>query len=300
MSLSVVYLNGKYVPEDKAKVSVFDRGFTYGDGLFETMKATDGTVAFKKEHLARLKKGIRALAINIWAIEPLFNDIRNGALEKLLKKNGLDAAAASVRISVTRGVDKHGHAPKPSCKPTTVITAKPIDDKAMALYQKQGVSAVYITGYAPQLPGIKSLNFLPNVLGKGEAARRGAMEGVFIGKDGLISEGTSTNVFIVKNGVLKTPPSETSASGKGTALPGVMRAKVCQAAVRLGITVEVSSIHADELEESDEAFLTNSILEVVPLIRIEKKPISNAARGPLTARIQKQIGLNTVTVDRDR
>ncbi|MEK6790446.1 MAG: aminotransferase class IV [Deltaproteobacteria bacterium] len=286
----VVYLSGRYVPEDKALVSVFDRGFTYGDGLFETMKTINGSVAFKKEHLARLKKGVRALRINISAIEPLFNDISNGALEKLLDKNGLDAVAASLRISVTRGIGGQwqGHTPSSLCKPTTVITVKPIDAKAIALYQKQGVSAVYITGYAPLLPGIKSLNFLPNVLGKGEAIRRGAMEGIFIGKDGLISEGTSTNVFIVKDNVLKTPLSE-DADGRA-ALPGVMRAKVCQAAARLGIRVSFSCIRASDLEGADEAFLTNSILEVVPLICIEKKPVSNAKRGALTALIQKQIG----------
>lgn len=291
----VVYLNGRYVSEDKALVSVFDRGFTYGDGLFETMKAESGSVAFKKEHLARLKKGVRALRVNLSAIEPLFNDINNGALERLLEKNMLDAAPASLRISVTRGIGHkgQGHAPSSLCKPTTVITAKPIDVRAIALCQKQGVAAVYVTGYTPMLPGIKSLNFLPNVLGKGEAIRRGAMEGIFIGKDGLITEGTSTNVFIVEDGALKTPPSEPGADGRA-ALPGVMRAKVCQAAVRLGIRVSVSPIQASDLERADEAFLTNSILEVVPLIRIEKKPVSNAKRGALTALIQKQIFQKTL------
>ncbi len=287
----VVYLNGRYVPEDKALVSVFDRGFTYGDGLFETMKASSCSVAFKKEHLARLKKGIRALRISLTSVEPLFSDISDGALETLLEKNRLNTAPASLRISVTRGVGKgQGHAPSSSCRPTTVITAKLIDAKAIALCQKQGVNAVYITGVAPLLTGIKSLNFLPNVLGKGEAIRRGAVEGIFIGKDGLISEGTSTNVFIVKDKVLQTPPSGLIADGHA-ALPGVIRAKVCQAAMRLGIRVRVSPIRASDLEEADEAFLTNSILEVVPLIRIEKKPVSNAMRGALTALIQKQMGL---------
>ncbi|MBI5236318.1 MAG: aminotransferase class IV [Deltaproteobacteria bacterium] len=284
----VVYLNGRCVREDKALVSVFDRGFTYGDGLFETMKAQAGSVAFKKEHLARLKKGIRALRINISAIKPLFDDINNGALEALLEKNRLDNACASLRISVTRGVSDQwqGHAPSPSCRPTTVITTKPIDAKAIALCQKQGVAAVYITGYAPLTAGIKSLNFLPNVLGKGEAIRRGAMEGIFIGKDGLISEGTSSNLFIVKDNVLKTP-----LSGPGAALPGIMAAKVHQAAARLDIMVKVSRIRASDLESADESFITNSILEVVPLIRIEKKTISNAKRGALTALIQKHMGL---------
>lgn len=276
-----IYLNGSIVPEGKACVSVFDRGLNYGDGLFETVKAHDGKPAFLKEHLKRLKAGVRFLKIPIKALEA---DIKDGIIERLLKANNLSKGSACVKIIVTRGVDRSGHAPSRDTMPTLIIVTKPLDEAYIHQLQTNGVKAVLIKGYAPALGGFKTLNYLPCVLAKAEAKRRGAFEGIFVGEDDTIKEGSSTNIFIVSKGILKTPPAN-AASG---ILPGVTRQAVIRTALKLGLTVKETPITTKDLFNCDKAFLTNSILGMVPLVSVNSRRIGGGKAGA----VRKERGLS--------
>ncbi|MDO8426495.1 MAG: aminotransferase class IV [Deltaproteobacteria bacterium] len=280
----LVYLNGRLLPESKASISVFDRGFNYGDGVFETLTAKDGSPLFLKEHLMRLKSGVKALGIPQAGIKGLLGDIENGAIGELIKKNGLKNSSANIKIIVTRGVDAGGHTPKKGARPTVIITAKPVDENAVTRRRKRGIKAVTISGFMPSFPGIKSLNFLPNIIGKDRALSSGADEGIFTDGSGRITEGTSANIFTVIRGVLITPRlGKTLSEGP---LPGVVRGAVIRLAKKEGIKVKEAEIYKNGLYRCDEAFLTNSVSGVTPLIKIDNKLIHNGKPGPVTRLLQ--------------
>lgn len=282
-----VYINGKILPEQKAGVSVFDRGLNYGDGLFETMKAVDGTVEFLREHLARLKKGARFLAFPSGTLKALEQEIKDGAIDELLKANGLAKKTAYLRITVTRGVDREGaHLPKKTV-PTVIMVARPIDTEKVERFRAEGVSATVIKGYGPAIPGIKSLNYLPNVLGKAEAAHRGAVEGIFVAHDGSIREGTSSNVFVVSGGSVLTPPVSTDPA-EGV-LPGVMRQVVIRLLGRRGVAVKEASVFLKDLRSCTEAFLTNSVWGAVPLMALDGKKTGSKTPGTVVRLVQKEL-----------
>lgn len=272
-----VYLNGRLAASLKASVSVFDRGLNYGDGLFETIRAVDGVPQLFDEHIKRLKAGLKALKINGSHIDAFLKDGK-GVVDKLLKTNGLLHGPAYIRVTITRGPDRSGHLPGDSV-PTVIVVTKPLDTERLKRQRHKGIKAVLLKGFSPSLPSVKTLNYLPNVLGKFEAGGRGAAEGIFT-VDGVILEGTSTNVFIVKNGIIKTPEAG------GSVLPGVTRAAVLRLAKKNGIKAIETKVKEKELYACDEAFLTNSIIGAVPLVRIEKKPISGGKIGPVTRLIQ--------------
>ncbi|MBI5970502.1 MAG: aminotransferase class IV [Deltaproteobacteria bacterium] len=284
-----IYLNGAVTPVSRARVSVEDRGFLYGDGVFETLKYSNGRAAFKDEHLARLLKNLSLIGIPAKGVKVLIKDIKGGVILRLLEKSGLKAGNAYVRITVTRGCDGAGLLPSPGgVSRTCVIVVKAIDENLIDRIQKNGVNAVTISGFARALPSIKSLNFLPNVLAKMEAQRRGAYEGIFTGKDGNITEGTSTNLFIVKNNSLLTPPAF-CAIGKDGALPGVMRQAVIKKAKTLGIPFKEKCIGKKDLLSCDEAFLTNSMIEAAPLVCVDGRAINGKRIGSITRMILRSL-----------
>lgn len=277
-----VFVNGKILPEHRACVSVFDRGLSYGDGLYETMKARDGKPLFLTEHLKRLKAGASFLGLP--GIREFEKTIKAGAIERLLKANGLDKGEAYVKLLVTRGADKASHLPSEGIKPTLIIIAKPIETAWIKGIQNKGAAAVFIDDITPAMPGVKSLNYLPSVLARMKAKKRGAFEAIFV-RDGLITEGSSSNVFIVKRGKLLTPPlSGTPSEG---VLAGVTRAAAMKAAAKNGITAMEARLRAKDLYMADEAFITNSIMDAVPLVKIEGKKVGSGRPGTLTRRIQE-------------
>lgn len=292
-----VYVNNALVPEGEATVSVFDRGLNYGHGVFETMKAIDGKAVYLKEHLDRLKKGALAIGIQNHGLQNLYNAIKGNMLQRLLNANGLATGQAYIKITITTGKDYGGHLPSKGLKPAIIAIAKAIDVKGISLLQRNGVRAITISGLTPALGQIKSLNYLPNVLAKMEAERKGVYEGIFITPNGLALEGASTNVFIVSKGILKTPltyvPPLFSRGGKGglapCILPGIMRQAVIEAARKNGIEVLAGKITVKELLKADEAFLTNSIIEVVPLIGVDSKPVGDGKPGTVTRVLQQAI-----------
>jgi len=279
-----VYFNGKIVPEDRARVSVLDRGLNYGDGLFETMKACRGRPLFLDEHTARLRAGAKALGFRPRSLDPLLDDIRAGVIEKLLARNGLLKTDAHVRITVTRGVGGSGHTPPKDVRPTTVIVARGIDPGPIEVLRKRGVRAVALEGPLPAIAGIKTLNFLPNVLGKARALKQGAFEGIFTDPDGHVTEGTSTNVFMVTGDVVATHPAGPPSSSE--VLAGVTRGVVMELAGAEGFRVIERPFTVDELTGGDEAFLTNSILGVLPLVKVGPRKVGAGAPGPATRLLQ--------------
>ncbi len=282
-----VYLNGRIVAAAKAAVPVFDRGLCYGDGLFETMKAVNGRVEFCKDHLDRLARGAEVLGIPKARLAPFLKDIRAGAVERLLKANGLSTQAACVKIIVTRGQSAKARPVLPVGvgAPTVVMTAVALDTRSTARLRKQGVRAVTVTGLATAVPGVKTLNYLPNVLARMEAKKRGAGEAIFTGPGGDLLEATGANLFIVEGGVLKTPPVVENPYHAGV-LPGVMRKAVIELAVRLGINVMGARVTREDVERCSEAFLTNSVTGIIPLLSIDSATIGNGVPGPVVRRLQ--------------
>ncbi|OGP15413.1 MAG: hypothetical protein A2052_03370 [Deltaproteobacteria bacterium GWA2_54_12] len=279
-----VYLNGKTTPAEKACVSVFDRGLTYGDGLYETMKALDGKPLFLKEHLKRLLHGARELHMDSRLLKPFVDEIKAGAIETLLRKNRLEEGETYLKLMVTRGADRASHLPTKAVLPTTVIVTKKIDTASLSRLRERGASAVTVADISPALPGVKSLNYLASVLARMEANKAGAFEALFT-KDGLVTEGSSSNVFAVKDGQVITPPL--AAGPSGGVLPGVIRGEVKRLAAGNKIPFSESPLSISALETADEAFLTNSIMEAVPLIKIGKKKIGNGRPGPVTRLFQR-------------
>ena len=284
-----VYMNGRIIEEARARVSVFDRGLNYGDALFETMKAAEGRVPLLKEHMGRLLAGAKLLEIPKSGLKKLTSDIRGGVLGRLLKKNGLVAGAAGVRITVTRGVDAGNYLPKRGLSPTVIITARAVDEGRIAGIRKNGVRGVLLSKNLPALAGVKTVNFLPNVLGRAEAERRGASEGIFVDPGGYVTEGTASNIFIVKKGVIKTPPLSKNALSTGV-LPGITRAGAIKSARAERIPLKETRVSAADLLGSDEAFLTSSIMGVVALIEVDSKSIGpDGKMGPVTSLIQRAL-----------
>lgn len=281
-----VYMNGKIAPEDVARVSVFDRGFNYGDGLFETMKARGAEVLFLKEHLDRLKEGACAIGIPLKALKGLEADIRRGALKDLLRKNGLGNTLSCIKIIVTRG-DGDAPVPEAPVRPTMVMVCKPIDEKTVSKRQKAGVKAVVVKDFRPAIPWVKSLNYLPNVLARAEAERKGAYEAIFTGADSSLLEGTSTNIFLVEGGRIKTTPVLRRGSVGGV-LPGIVRGKVMEIALREGIKVTESPLYVEDFAKAQEAFLTNSIIDIVPLLSVDSRPVGCGKAGPMTRILQER------------
>lgn len=281
-----VYMNGANVAAEKACVSVFDRGLSYGDGLYETMKAADGRPMHLKAHLKRLSDGARHLGLPPSMLKPLIEDVSRGAIEALLKKNRLDRGEAYVKILVTRGVDRASHLPTKGIQPTTAIVTKKLDTDSLSRLREKGVSAITIDNISPALPGVKSLNYLASVLAKIRAEKAGAFEAIF-SKDGLVLEGSSSNVFIVRNGRLSTPPLVKGPSGG--VLAGVTRALVLRQAKRSSIPSSEEPVTIAALEAADEAFLTNSIMDAVPLVKVNKGAIGDGKPGPVTRLVQSRL-----------
>lgn len=279
-----VYLNKKTVPSEKACVSVFDRGLTYGDGLYETMKALDGKPLFLKEHLERLLHGARELHMDIRLLKPFLEELKAGAIESLIRKNRLDKGEAYIKLMVTRGVDMASHLPTKGILPTTAIVTKKIDAAALSALRAKGVSAVTVSSISPALPGVKSLNYLASVLAKMSADKAGAFEALFT-RDGFVAEGSSSNVFAVKDGQVITPPL--AAGPSGGVLPGVIRGEVKKHARKNGIPFSEAPLSISGLKAADEAFLTNSIMEAVPLVKVGKAKVGNGRPGPVTRRLQR-------------
>lgn len=269
-----VQLDGRLLPATRARISVFDRGLLYSDGLFETLRSYRGKPFALAAHLSRLQASARFLGI-VLPRRPWQRD-----LSGLLKRNGLLATDAAIRITVTRGVAAPQLLPPARIRPTLIISAAPVDP-SIASAQQRGVR-VTLLPFARHgfLAEHKVLNYLPGVLGKVIAARHGAFEGLFVDSDGLVTEGTASNVFIWRHGQLCTPAI------RGI-LPGLTRRMILEAAVADGVRVAERPLTTHDLFGAEEAFLTSSVVEIVPIITVDARGIGDGQAGPWTQRMQR-------------
>lgn len=276
----IVFLNGSFLPASKANISVFDRGMLYGDGLFETMRAYRGKVFALEKHLERMACSAKILKI------PFMNNANKWQqiINKLLKLNNLQNHDSYIRITLTRGIDFDGLLPKGNIKPTIIVFTKPITSNIKKM-QQTGIKAITLNfskAYS-KMSSIKSLNFIDNVIGSVMARNSGADEAIFTSPSGEILEGTISNIFIVKNGIVKTPPL------KSGILPGITRQFVIDMAKNMGLNIEEMPVKTLDLINSDEAFITNSIIEITHLVMIDGKAIKTGRKGEITCKIQRAL-----------
>lgn len=267
-----IYLNGHYVLKNEAKISIFDRGFLYGDGLFETMRSYDGKIFKLKEHLDRLYNSSRELSIEV-----RFNKIQ---LEKdiygLLKMN--DLRNAYIRLTVSRGASEEGIVPSNKNESTVVIFAKEFHSYPDFLYEN-GMKTIIVKARQDQssvLVKHKTLNFLISVLAKIEVKEAGVDEGIFLNYNDSVAEGAVSNIFIVKNNVLITPANEDGI------LPGITRETVIELAKELLLEIEERHIKKEEIFSCGECFLTNSLMEIMPVALVDGVRIGNGRVGKIT------------------
>ncbi|MCD6537341.1 branched-chain-amino-acid transaminase [Candidatus Bathyarchaeota archaeon] len=273
----LIYIDGKFYPESEAKISVFDHGFLYGDGVFEGIRSYNGVVFKLKEHIDRLYNSAKAIMLDI----PMTKDEMIEAILETLRKNGLKDAY--IRLVVTRGKGDLGLDPRKCPKPSVIIIAVPLlqlyDEKVREKGMSMIVSWVRRDSVDATTHEIKSLNYLNSILAKIEANNAGADEAIILDPNGFICEATGENIFIVKDGKLFTPPSTSGA------LPGITASVIKEIAQKLGYQVIEKGITVAELYNADEAFLTGTAAEVMPIREVNKRQIGEGKMGPVTRQI---------------
>lgn len=274
---SHVFLNGRIVAAARARISVFDRGLQYGDGLFETLRVYRGQVFALAQHLDRLRGSADLLGIPLPGID--WHD----AMRRLLAAQRLAHDDAWIRLVVTRGPAAPGLLPPSEPKPTVLILAGALDP-TLAMRRRRGVR-VELLPFAStgMLAGHKTLDYLPALLGKRWAQRRGAYEGLYVDARQRLSEGTTSNVFVVRARTLLTPAT------RGI-LPGVTRSLVLELAATAGLRVRETTLRCDELQRADEAFLSSSLAEIVPIVRVGRARVATGKPGPVTRTLQAAYG----------
>ena len=271
-----IYLDGKFVDDADAKVSVFDHGLLYGDGVFEGIRLYSGNIFRLDEHLERLEYSAKAIMLKL----PLDRAQLTWATCETCRQNGL--ADAYIRLVVTRGVGDLGLAPWLCPKPSLFIIASKI-----SLYPKEhydnGLAIVTVPtrriNPAALPPTIKSLNYMNNILGKIEAKQFGALEAIMLNDQGYVAECTADNVFIVHKGEIITP-----AASQG-ALNGITRSAVIDIGRDLGVPVREADMTRYDVWCADECFLTGSGAEVIPVVKLDGREIGTGRPGPITQRV---------------
>ncbi|RLG01730.1 MAG: branched-chain amino acid aminotransferase [Thaumarchaeota archaeon] len=276
MTESLVYIDGDFVPESEAKISVLDHGFLYGDGVFEGIRAYKGVVFKLKEHVERLYDSAKFLKIEI----PMSKEELIEAILETVRKNGLKDCY--IRVVVTRGVGDLGLDPRKCGKPSVIIIAKPmgplLGKKAVSLI----ISSVRRDGVDATNHQAKSLNYLNSILAKLEAINAGADDAVMLDNRGFVSEATGENIFIVKNGKILTPPPTSGV------LLGITRNCIIELAKKLGYEVVERELTPFELITADEVFLTGTAAEIVPVESVNGRKIGTRVPGPITERLIKE------------
>jgi branched-chain amino acid aminotransferase len=271
-----IFLDGKFVNEADAKVSVFDHGLLYGDGVFEGIRLYAGNVFRLEEHLERLEYSAKAILLTL----PMTRAELRDATCETCRVNGL--RDAYIRLVVTRGPGDLGLAPWSCPKPTVFIIAGKISIYPQEYYDN-GLAIVTVPtrriGPAALPPTVKSLNYLNNILGKIEARQAGALEAIMLNDQGHVAECTADNVFIVHKGELLTP------SASHGALKGVTRGAILDIAGELGLPAREAALTRYDLWCADECFLTGTGAEVIPVVKLDGREIGAGKPGPVTARI---------------
>ena len=272
-----VYLNDKFVPQEEAVVSVFDHGFLYGDGVYETLRAYHGRVFQLVEHLARLERSGSRLMLRL----PVAREQLADLVRESIRKNQLQEA--SLRVTVSRGPGEIGLDPALCKSPTLVIITRPFQPYPDSFYL-QGVSVIVARTRRnlPEAlpPHVKSLNFLNNILANMEAKATGAHEALMLNQQGEVTEGTTSNVFAVQDGRLRTPAVDSGI------LAGITRGVVLRIARDdLGVETEEARLTVHDLYAADECFLTSTTQEVMPVTKVDGRMVGKGRPGEMTRRL---------------
>ncbi len=272
-----VYINGSLVLEEEAKVSVFDRGFLYGDGVFETMRSYSGHVFRLEKHLSRLFGSLKTLKINIRFDPPALEK----AVYDTLRANSL--SEAYVRLTISRGEGPLGPSPVGCESPKVIIIARKFEPYPAISYEKGWRAIVVGTrqNASSPLSQIKSCNYLNYILAKMEAISRGVNEGILLNAQRYVAEASASNIFLVDDGAIATP------SVRDGILPGITRQVILEIATSMGIKAVERKITLDELFACQECFLTNTLMEVMPLVEIDWRQIGSGKPGSLTAKLHQ-------------
>jgi branched-chain amino acid aminotransferase len=271
-----IYIDGNFHDQAEAKISVFDHGLLYGDGVFEGIRFYNDRVFRLQEHIDRLWDSARAIAMDI----PMSKSELVSATLETIRQN--DLHDGYVRLIVTRGVGSLGLSPDSCRRPSIIIIAATIALYPEELYQKGLTMVTCSTRRTPPAalsPRVKSLNYLSNILGKLEAQNAGAGEGLMLNEQGYVAECTGDNIFIVKKGEISTPHLNSGI------LAGVTRAVVFELAEKLGIRAVERELIRHDIYTADECFLTGTAAEVIPAVQLDRRLIGNGQPGPITLQL---------------
>jgi branched-subunit amino acid aminotransferase/4-amino-4-deoxychorismate lyase len=276
----LVYLNGEYLPADQARVSAWDGGFLYGDGVYTTLRLYGGRPLDLPAHLERLRRHAAALELPVPSTDAEFAAV----IARLAAANGLAAADGRLRITISRGGDPDDPLPLRDLgrlRPTVLLTLAPVP-AAFAAWARDGIAACLLEPGSARgnLPHLKTLNGLPALLAQRQAAARGCQEAILVSDDGRLLEGSVSNLFLAKAGRLATP------AGADGLLAGRTRERVLALAAGLGVACERRSLLPAELAGADEAFTASSVREILPVVAVDGAVIGDGRPGPLTRRVQ--------------
>jgi len=260
-----VYLNGAFMPVEEAQISVLDRGFLFGDGVYEVIPVYAGKVLRLDEHLQRLQQSLDAIQLDVVEDWPTL-------IADLVESNG--GGDLSVYLHITRGVaEKRDHAFPYSCLPTVFMMATPFVP-VQDLEQVQGIKAVTVVDNRWLRCFIKSICLQPNVLLKQQATEAGAQDAILI-RDGFVTEAAAANVFVIKDGVIYTAPKDELILG------GITRDLILELARGVGITCREEAPSVALLESADEVWISSSTREIVPVTELDERPVGNGEIGPV-------------------
>jgi branched-chain amino acid aminotransferase len=274
-----IYITGKLVPQEDAKISVYDHGLLYGDGVFEGLRSYSGKVFRLAEHVERLYNSAKA----IWLTIPMSPKEMDTAINETVRAN--DIVDGYIRAVVTRGAGSLGLDPNKCSNPQVIIIADVISLYPPELYQK-GLEIVTVsvmrTHPAALNPRIKSLNYLNNILAKIEGLQAGCIEALMLNHKGEVSECTGDNIFLVRKGVLYTPPIDAGI------LEGVTRQAVIELAQQAEIEVREVPLTKHDVYIADECFLTGTAAEVIPVVKVDSRAIGSGKPGAMTLDLSKR------------
>ena len=271
-----IWLDGKIVDESDAKISVFDHGLLYGDGIFEGIRFYNGRVFRLSEHIERLYLSAKALLLKMpWTLE----EVCEATLQTIRANNLNDGY---IRLVVTRGIGDLGLNPYLCPNPSMFIIASGITLYPAELYEN-GLEVVTCSTRRPTpaslSPQVKSLNYLNNVMAKVEALKAGAKEGLMLNEQGYVAECTGDNVFVVKKGEVITPPVSDGS------LDGITRQVIFELCSELGISIRERSMARYDIYTADESFLTGTAAETIPMVKLDEREIGDGKPGPISLRL---------------
>lgn len=286
LSEQLIYVNGHFVEKDKAVISIYDHGFLYGDGVFEGIRVYEGNVYKLKEHIDRLHESAHSIMLNI----PYSKEELQEIIVDTVRKNKLHSAY--IRVVVSRGTGDLGLDPRNCEKPTVIVIAEPLSIYSVELYEKGlKVASVANRRSSPDVmnPQIKSLNYLNNILVKLASVQADADEALILNNQGYVTEGSADNIFIVKDGIIKTPPVYLGA------LEGITRNAIIHIAKEQNIEVKETPFTLHDVYISDEVFLTGTAAEVIPVVTVDDRKIGDGKPGQLTQQLLNDFRKQTVT-----